>query len=212
MLGRIDLGRNVSSTSTLRTSALATVCSTAEYAAASWCRSVHVRKIDAVQNHTMRIITGCVRVTPTDYLPVLSGIALTKNTDGLPLNKLVMEAQFLGPKSLKPRHPIPRHAAESLRCNLNLSKAWNSSWEKTLKAEQLTFSPSTKPFPGAELTRSTRNSSKYQQYFIPQFATNLLHRHIKFGNSTIWNSIPDKLKQQNHKQFKNKYKKLLLTL
>ena len=29
-------------------------------------------------------------------------------------------------------------------------------------------------------SRSTRNSSKYQQYFIPQFATNLLQRHIKF--------------------------------
>ena len=61
-------------------------------------------------------------------------------------------------------------------------------------------------------SRSTRNSSKYQQCFIPQFATNLLQRHIKFRGSKIWNSIPDKLKQQNHKQFKNKYKKLLLTL
>ena len=61
-------------------------------------------------------------------------------------------------------------------------------------------------------SRSTRNSSKYQQYFIPQFATNLLQSHIKFRGSKIWNSIPDKLKQQNHKQFKNKYKKLLLTL
>ena len=61
-------------------------------------------------------------------------------------------------------------------------------------------------------SRSTRNSSKYQQYFIPQFATNLLQRHIKFRGSKIWNIMPDKLKQQNHKQFKHKYKKLLLTL
>ena len=61
-------------------------------------------------------------------------------------------------------------------------------------------------------SRSTRNSSKYQQYFISQFATNLLQRYIKFRGSKIWNSVPDKLKQQNHKQFKNKYKKLLLTL
>ena len=42
-------------------------------------------------------------------------------------------------------------------------------------------------------SRSTRNSSKYQQYFIPQFDTNLLQRHIKFRASKIWKSIPDKL-------------------
>ena len=29
-------------------------------------------------------------------------------------------------------------------------------------------------------SRSTRNSSKYQHYFLPQFATKLLQRHIKF--------------------------------
>ena len=56
----------------------------------------------------------------------------------------------------------------------------------------------------------TKNSSKYQQYFIPQFATNLLPRHVKFRGSKMWNSIPDKLKQQNHKQFINECKKLLL--
>ena len=63
-------------------------------------------------------------------------------------------------------------------------------------------------------SRSTRNSSKYQRYFIPQFATNLLQRHIKFRGSKIWNSIPDKLKQQNHKQIKNNIQKVikLLTL
>ena len=114
------------STSTLRTSALAIVFSTAECAAASWCRSVHVRKIDAVLNHTMRIITRCLCPTPADFLPVSSGIApaslrrkhlvhrLTQQAasyEGYPLNELVMEAQSLRPKRLKSRHPFSRHAA-----------------------------------------------------------------------------------------------------
>ena len=156
------------STSILRTRALAIVRSTAEYVAASWCRSVHVRKIDAVLNHTMRIITGCLRPTPADFLPVLSGIApaslrrkhlvhrliqQTASCDGHPLNKLVMEAQSLWPKRLKSRHPFSHNAAELLRSNFDLSKTWNSSWEKTTKPEQLTVSPSTKSPPGAELTR-----------------------------------------------------------
>ena len=66
------------STSTLRTSALAIVHSIEEYAhyaAASWCRSVHARKIEAVLNQTMRINTGCLCPAPTDFLPVLSRIA-----------------------------------------------------------------------------------------------------------------------------------------
>ena len=152
------------STSTLRTSALAIVYSTAVYI---WCRSVRVRKIDAVLNHTMRITTGCLRPTPADFLQ-LSGIVpaslrrkhlvhrLTQQAasyDGHPLNKLVMEVQSLRPKRLKSRHPFSRHTAELLRSSSDLSKTWCSSWEKTTKPEQLTVSPSTKSPPGAELTR-----------------------------------------------------------
>ena len=50
------------------------VYSTAEYCAPVWCRSAHTRLIDSVLNDALRIVTGCLRPTPTDYLPVLSGI------------------------------------------------------------------------------------------------------------------------------------------
>ena len=63
------------STNTLRTSALALVYSTAEYATPVWCQSTYSRKIDATLNDTMRIVTGCLRPTPTNLLPVLAGIA-----------------------------------------------------------------------------------------------------------------------------------------
>ena len=39
-----------------------------------WCRSAHTRLIDSVLNDALCIDTGCLRPTPTDHLPVLSGI------------------------------------------------------------------------------------------------------------------------------------------
>ena len=59
---------------TLRIATLSLVYSTAEYCAPVWCRSAHTRLIDSVLNDVLRIVTGCLRPTPTDHLPVLSGI------------------------------------------------------------------------------------------------------------------------------------------
>ena len=66
------------SAKTLRTAALSLVCSTAEYCAPVWCRSAHTRLIDSVLNDALRIVTGCLRLTPSVYLPVLSGIQPAK--------------------------------------------------------------------------------------------------------------------------------------
>ena len=59
---------------TLRIATLSLVYSTAEYYAPVWCRSAHTCLIDSVLNDALRIVTGCLRPTPTDHLPVLSGI------------------------------------------------------------------------------------------------------------------------------------------
>ena len=59
---------------TLRIATLSKVYSTAEYCAPVWCRSAHTCLIDSVLNDALRIVTGCLRLTPTDHLPVLSGI------------------------------------------------------------------------------------------------------------------------------------------
>ena len=53
---------------------LSLVHSTAEYCAPVWCRSAHTRLIDSVLNDALRIVTGCLRPTPMDHLPVLSSI------------------------------------------------------------------------------------------------------------------------------------------
>jgi len=49
---------------TLRTSTLALVHSTAEHCAPVWCRSAHTRLIDPTINDALRIVTGCLRLTP----------------------------------------------------------------------------------------------------------------------------------------------------
>ena len=59
---------------TLRISALSLVYTTAEYCAPVWCRSMHTRFIDSIRNDALRIVTRCLRTTPTEDLPVLAGI------------------------------------------------------------------------------------------------------------------------------------------
>ena len=58
----------------LRIATLSLVYSAAEYCAPVWCRSAYTRLIDSVLNDALHIVTGCLRPTPTDHLPVLSGI------------------------------------------------------------------------------------------------------------------------------------------
>ena len=62
---------------TLRTATLALVHSTAEYCAPVWCRSAHTRLIDPTINDALRIVTGCLRPTPADNLPILAGRAVS---------------------------------------------------------------------------------------------------------------------------------------
>ena len=59
---------------TLRIAALCPVYSTAEYGATVWYRGAYIRFIDSVLNDALRIVAGCLRPTPTDHLPILSGI------------------------------------------------------------------------------------------------------------------------------------------
>ena len=59
---------------TLPIATLSLVYSTAEYCAPVWCLSAYTRLIVSVLNDALRIVTGCLRPSPTDHLPVLSGI------------------------------------------------------------------------------------------------------------------------------------------
>ena len=153
---------------TLRTAALAIVYSSAEYATPVWSRSSHTKKLDVSLNDTMRIITGCVKPTPTHLLPVLSGIAPTKRRRNYvsnkisyhawankehPLHSLVPDPQNLRPQRLKSRHPFYRHAAEHHNCDQDIIEAWNKEWTKHQCPKQLTITPDTTAPPGSDLPR-----------------------------------------------------------
>ena len=59
---------------TLRIVTLSLFYSTAEYCAPVWCCSADTRFIDSVLNDALRIVNECLRPTPTNHLPILSGI------------------------------------------------------------------------------------------------------------------------------------------
>jgi len=83
---------------TLRTATLALVHSTAEYCAPVWCRSAHTRLIDPTINGALRIVTGCLRPTPADNLPILAGIQpaeLRRSVTTLSLGRRAMEPGHL---------------------------------------------------------------------------------------------------------------------
>ena len=59
---------------TLCIATLSLVYSASEYCAPVWCCCVHTRFIDSVLTDALRMVTGCLRPTPTDHLFILSGI------------------------------------------------------------------------------------------------------------------------------------------
>ena len=46
---------------------------TAEYARAMWYKPAHARQVDVALNESCRIITGCLKPTPTEKVYYLSG-------------------------------------------------------------------------------------------------------------------------------------------
>lgn len=58
----------------LRISSLSLVYSTAEYCSPVWLNSAHAKLINTELNTTMRVISGTLKSTPVDWLPVLCDI------------------------------------------------------------------------------------------------------------------------------------------
>ena len=56
----------------LQTSTTALAFASAEYCSPVWCRSAHTHRLDAALNNGLRLVSGCIRSTPTFTLPVVS--------------------------------------------------------------------------------------------------------------------------------------------
>ena len=77
----------------LRTSALDLCYSVAEYCSPVWRNSAHTNIVDVQLNNTMRTITGSIRCTRTDWLPVLSNIAPADIRWELATSKMILRAR-----------------------------------------------------------------------------------------------------------------------
>ena len=126
---------------TLRIATLSLVHSTAEYCAPVWCRSAHTRLIDSVLNDALRIVTGCLRPTPTDHLHVLSGIQpaeLRRMGATISLAHHILYGLLSGSsdtrqvrlKSRRPFLPAVRNLLDNLaRLGIRASKWTNHKWK-----------------------------------------------------------------------------------
>ena len=168
---------------TLRTATLALVHSAAEYCAPVWSRSAHTRLIDKPINDALRIVTGCLRPTPTDNLYVLAGIQpseLRRKQAVLSLACRAQEPEHLlhnrlsslpygGHRQLKSRHPFVPAALELLNDlnKTNIGAAhwadyrWNMEWQgNTSRLHQfiadVSSSPSGMNFPRPAWVRLNR--------------------------------------------------------
>ena len=125
---------------TLRLSSLALVYSTAEYCSAIWDQSTHVRKLDTKLNSAMRIVTGCVESTPTECLPVPSGILppplrrelavknLAKKIKRDPSHIMHEMLSYDHHLRLTSRHPIYHHLQNASEDRSKPIDKWRHMW------------------------------------------------------------------------------------
>ena len=159
----------------LRTATLALIHYAAEYCAPAWCRSAHTRLIDTPINAALRLVTGCLRSTPTDNLYALSDILpseLRRKRATLSLALRAQEPEHLlhnrllshpygGHRQLKSRRPfVP--AALKLLDDLNESETsvtrwadrkWNIEWKNNTSRLHGYITDVSEPPPGMRLPR-----------------------------------------------------------
>ena len=151
------------SPATLRTAALGLVYSAAEYGAPVWLNSAHIRIVDAQLNTAMRIISGTISSTPTQWLPVLCNIfppslrrseALLREfqkicqLQDLPIHE---DNDIMVRHRLKSRYPSVRQAVKLVESNFDSSREWKKMWTD-FAPESPIVDPTTQ-VPGFDLPR-----------------------------------------------------------
>lgn len=152
------------SASTLRSSALGLVFSTAEYCSSAWLNSPHIHKVDVQLNNTMRMIAGVIKSTPTQWLPVLSHIpppklrrihALTSEyrkivgNENLPIHQDIDAANG---NRLRSRRPPIKTAKVAVEGEFNLTTTWTREW---MEQQNSNLPCITQKPPGFDLPRNT---------------------------------------------------------
>lgn len=156
-----------SSASTARSSALGLVYSTAEYCAPVWLNSSHTGKVDVQLNNTMRIISGTIKSTPTQWLPILSNIPpphirrqyalfreYTKITN-MPQLPIHLDVHDLDRNRLRSRRPTLTTASSLHRDGFKLTESWIREWESELPDHAGNMPAITQNPPGFDMPRKT---------------------------------------------------------
>ena len=159
------------SATTLRITTLALVYSTAEYCAPVWSRSAHTHLLDRPNNDALRMVRGCLKPTPTEYLSVLFGIPLAelrRKAATLSLASQSLEPghtlykyfkRLMTKRRLKSRKPFVIEAQGLLVQNTNaptwIHNTWKDNWTKNITCLH-SFVTDVEPLPsGHELSQLT---------------------------------------------------------
>ena len=147
---------------TLRTSALALCYSVVEYCAPVWRNSAHTNLVDVQLNNTMRTITGAVRCTITEWIPVLSNIApadirrevatyrMNIRARGKPELPLLTDIDFHPRPRLKSRRPIWSNLPDEAP---TIPHIWRTRWEIVDVPNKSLINDPTIQLPGMDLPR-----------------------------------------------------------
>ena len=159
----------------LQTSTTALAFAPAEYCSPVWCRSAHRHRLDAALNNGLRLVSGCIRSTPTFMLPVVSGIMppdIRRNKQCLALSRRaeaddqhalhnIVTASTPVRKRLQSRHPFSEHAKQlTSDAHEKTNRAWaegtwGTRWDITrCRLKTFIHTPSNKPI-GHDLARQS---------------------------------------------------------
>ena len=149
-----------------RTSAIALVYSVAEYCVPVWGRCAHVQHIDTQLNIAMRTVSGALRPTNINWLPVLSNIESPQScrdratlleykkaqqlTDRVPIKEILREPPM---SRLKSRRPFVIEAARLANLNQTEQETWEQSWIQGVPPGHDLVTDPTCPQPGFTLPR-----------------------------------------------------------
>ena len=135
----------------LKKSTLAFAFAPAKYCSPVWCPSDHTYRLEAALNNSLRLVSGCIRSTPSVTLPVVTGITSTyirRNKQCLALARLaeadvqhtlhtMVTTTAPGRKRLRSRHPFLEHARCIISDAAGKSRTtWtNETWKRRWDAD-----------------------------------------------------------------------------
>ena len=162
---------------TLRTFAVSLCYSVAEYCSPVWSGSVHFTQLGVSLNECMRLISGCIKSTPTEILPILSGIEPSDlrrekqllnlyNRSKAPshLIHVIFSPDYQYNHCLKSRNPVSIRTSELINRINNIDYiespetwvevAWSNRWETSNQYLRTFIHSPFKHPPGHELKRA----------------------------------------------------------